>query len=265
MNQKLEKPIKFLVVIILTILFLCLFCFVGCSKEEDSSEQLPTTESDSIQGSDSQENSNNLNPDSNDQNTNNNSSLPENDEGENEPSETPSSSGSSNQNPQEDSDDDTSNNGNQENPSLPSPEESSDQNSSLNPTSPNEDSSNNEEETDSEKENIPGEATPPTQTDEYSLNLKTFESIYGYEFENEVFKIDFATSNILYFQFKLLKNQELVENVHFNICLSDPSFGIFDSVNYNSLFIEIQKIGEFEITISSAEHDFSKTFKVVVL
>lgn len=252
MCRTFAKTIKFLSAILIAFLLLFCFFFSGCGCTD---KKLPSPPS--------QNNEENSNPEENNENSENSS--------ENEPETTPSSpeteSNNSNETPTtpptsnpptETPGESEENGGGGEN----SGEENNDSPENNGETGENDDPSSPPPENEPENQE-PEEPTAPVNN--FSLSIKTFEAIYSYSYSNETFEIDFSKSKTLYFEIKLLNNSEIVENVNFNICLSNNSFGIFDSVIYNSVYIEIQKVGEFEITISSTQHNYSKTLKVVVI
>ena len=249
MCQTFAKTLKFLSAILIVLLLLLSFIFSGCGCTDQKSPSSPP-----------QNNEESANPEDNNGNSNN---SPEDNNQNNEENIDPPTTNPPGENENQDSSADNEENWNGNNNQGNNSEENDSPSQNTPPENLSPETPPQTPPTENEGENETPEQ-PSTPIDNFSLEIKTFENIYGYSFEKDCFFVDFSSTNALYFEIKLLNNEEIVENVNFNICLSDNSFGIFDSVIYNSVYIELQKVGEFEITISANNNTFSKTFKVVV-
>lgn len=178
--------------------------------------------------------------------------------------------------PEDKSDDETQNPSEENiNPSDSTDSETQEDNTDVSPDSetqenPTEEKENSESQVEQEDENK--DVTPEVDSSEkesfvsskFQINITTFEEKFSYKFSNDVIsKIFDEKSKALYLRIELLENGSKVSGARFKILTDCESVG-FDVVNYNSVYILLSKVEDFDFTIKVVGKDVERKIHVDV-
>ncbi len=100
---------------------------------------------------------------------------------------------------------------------------------------------------------------------DYKLSIINYNELAIFDDENNKITINFDETNNLYFEFVLLKDDQIINGALYNVSVSDNSYCDFDDQIYANLFLKILKEGDFYITIKEITTETTRTIKVVVL
>lgn len=136
-----------------------------------------------------------------------------------------------------------------------------------NPTEEKENSENQDEQEDKNKDVTPEVDSSEKESfvsSKFQINITTFEEKFSYKFSNDVIsKIFDENSKALYLRFELLENGSKVSGARFEI-LTDCESVSFDVVNYNSVYILLSKVEDFDFTIKVVGKDVERKIHVDV-